>query len=328
MGLVVSFPENIFLLRGNHESRLITSNFNFKRECYSKYGVDVYDAFMRCFDWMPIAAVINSTNENFRYFACHGGLSPDLKQISDINSLNRAVETPGVGLLCDLLWSDPIPDDEGDDLDDEDLEDWKLIDFRVNKTRGCSYEFGYAAVRKFLDENKLTSVIRAHEVKRDGYEEHFFCDESSPIPPIITVFSAPNYCDMYENKAGFLEIFTGGTYKFGQINWVAHPYWLPDFEDAFTFSVPYLTECVSQLYVDFLGILGVDENQAQELSNIYHSFTRQRKRREKLITLRKNLLEGKNDKFTEALKIDKTNEFRPKVKRMPKEFKRSATVIW
>jgi serine/threonine-protein phosphatase 2B catalytic subunit len=52
-------------------------------------------------------------------------------------------------------------------------------------------------------------VIRAHEVQQYGYAEHWFKQDSLRsaeegetfrIPPVITVFSAPNYCDLYQNK--------------------------------------------------------------------------------------------------------------------------------
>lgn len=33
--------------------------------------------------------------------------------------------------------------------------------------------FGYLAVRKFLDNNDLMCVIRAHAVQEDGYYRHF-----------------------------------------------------------------------------------------------------------------------------------------------------------
>ena len=42
LGLKLNYPSRIHLLRGNHESEIITTNFNFKTECVVKYGLDFY----------------------------------------------------------------------------------------------------------------------------------------------------------------------------------------------------------------------------------------------------------------------------------------------
>ena len=38
----------------------------------------------------------------------HGGLSPDLTSPDQINSIVRPTDIPDTGLLCDLLWADPV----------------------------------------------------------------------------------------------------------------------------------------------------------------------------------------------------------------------------
>lgn len=102
------------------------------------------------------------------------------------------------------------------------------VEFRPNYERGCSYYFGRRAIRRFLDENSLLCLIRAHQVQEQGYMEHFV-DPSSPpplkhkhgkrrssgagggaaltrenlgarLPLALTVFSAPNYAGRYGNK--------------------------------------------------------------------------------------------------------------------------------
>ena len=62
---------------------------------------------MESFDSMPIAAVVNSD-----YLCMHGGISPELAEISDIDTINRFIEPPLKGHLCDILWSDPSSDKE------------------------------------------------------------------------------------------------------------------------------------------------------------------------------------------------------------------------
>ena len=54
------------------------------------------------FNYMPIAAMIDE-----RILCMHGGLSPSLKELSNINEIERPMDVPDEGLFCDLLWADP-----------------------------------------------------------------------------------------------------------------------------------------------------------------------------------------------------------------------------
>lgn len=77
-------PKSVVLLRGNHESRNMTESFTFREEVLDRYDVEVYDLFMDVFDALPIAALVAK-----KYLAMHGGISPELSKIEQINQLNR-----------------------------------------------------------------------------------------------------------------------------------------------------------------------------------------------------------------------------------------------
>lgn len=108
----MNFPSNFYLLRGNHECRGITEYFTFRQEVLEKYDEEVYDIIMQTFDTMPLVAVVNQT-----YLCMHGGVSPYMKTIEDVNNVNRFQEIPLEGLICDLVWSDPIDDEIADKYD-------------------------------------------------------------------------------------------------------------------------------------------------------------------------------------------------------------------
>lgn len=96
---------------------------------------------------MPIAAIVNND-----YLCVHGGISPDLTSAEDINrKIDRFKEPPLSGLLCDLLWSDPVEDAKA-----------SKVNFRQNEERECSFKFGLNPVKDFLKKNSLLSIIRAH----------------------------------------------------------------------------------------------------------------------------------------------------------------------
>ncbi|KAL8270594.1 hypothetical protein Esti_005493 [Eimeria stiedai] len=207
----LNHPSRVWLLRGNHECRQMTSFFNFRDECECKYDMSVYYAFMEAFDALPLAAVING-----KFLAVHGGLSPELKVLSQIGGINRFQEPPRGGLFCDLLWADPL--DEAKEDQGMQIVQGAEGAFFPNDVRGCSYFFAYTAASTFLDRNGLLSVLRAHEAQLEGYKMHQ-TNSKTGFPTVITIFSAPNYCDVYNNKGAVLK-FENNTLNIQQFNYM------------------------------------------------------------------------------------------------------------
>eukprot|EP00310_Coccolithus_braarudii_P006856 CAMPEP_0183358902 /NCGR_PEP_ID=MMETSP0164_2-20130417/50688_1 /TAXON_ID=221442 /ORGANISM="Coccolithus pelagicus ssp braarudi, Strain PLY182g" /LENGTH=407 /DNA_ID=CAMNT_0025532903 /DNA_START=84 /DNA_END=1308 /DNA_ORIENTATION=+ len=174
----IKYPENFFLLRGNHECASINRIYGFYDECKRRYSIKLWKTFTDCFNCLPVAAVVDE-----KILCMHGGLSPDLKQLSQIGRILRPTDVPDQGLLCDLLWSDP----------DKDVAGWGEND------RGVSYTFGADVVADFLDKHDLDLVCRAHQVVEDGYE--FFAKRQ-----LVTVFSAPNYCGEFDNAGAMMSV--------------------------------------------------------------------------------------------------------------------------
>ncbi|KAI8583177.1 hypothetical protein K450DRAFT_224567 [Umbelopsis ramanniana AG] len=174
----IKYPENFFLLRGNHECANVTRVYGFYDECKRRCNVKIWKSFCDCFNTMPIAALIAG-----KIFCVHGGLSPSLHSMDDIRAIERPTDVPDYGLLNDLLWSDPS----------ETVVEWEDSD------RGVSYCFGKSVIDAFLVKNDFELVCRAHMVVEDGYE--FFGDRS-----LVTVFSAPNYCGEFDNFGAIMGV--------------------------------------------------------------------------------------------------------------------------
>ncbi|KAI8930101.1 Metallo-dependent phosphatase-like protein [Entophlyctis helioformis] len=242
------FPGSLFLLRGNHECRHLTDYFTFKTEAKHKYSEEVYEAALESFCALPLGAVMNK-----QFLCIHGGLSPDLNTLDDLRHLNRFREPPTHGLMCDLLWADPL----------EDFGQERTNEFFVhNGVRGCSYFFSYHAACAFLEKNNLLSIIRAHEAQDAGYRM-YRKTRTTGFPSVITIFSAPNYLDVYNNKAAILK-YENNVMNIRQFNCSPHPYWLPNFMDVFTWSLPFVGEKITDMLLAILSICSKEELDDEE----------------------------------------------------------------
>lgn len=177
----IKYPENFFMLRGNHESASVCKIYGFYDECKRRLNVKAWKLFVDVFNSLPIAAIINN-----KIFCVHGGLSPSLSSLDQIEAIQRPTDIPESGLLADLLWSDP----------DLSTVDWAESD------RGVSFTFGKKIVESFNRKFKFDLIIRGHMVVEDGYE--FFAKKK-----LVTVFSAPNYCGEFNNWGAVMSVEDG-----------------------------------------------------------------------------------------------------------------------
>ena len=142
--------------------------------------------------------------------------------------------------MCDMLWSDPC------EKDDEAIG----MGFVSNSTRGCSYVFGSKAATPFLQKNDILSIIRAHGAQLEGFKMYKW-DQSVDFPSVITIFSAPNYCDVYNNKAAVIK-FKNNMVNIQQYNYSPHPFILPNFMNIFNWSIPFVSEKISEMLLHII----------------------------------------------------------------------------
>ena len=157
---------------------MINRTYGFYDECKRRYNLRIWKIFSDCFNWLPISALVNQ-----KILCMHGGLSPDLQNLNNIKQIVRPTEVPDKGLLCDLLWSDP----------EKDCEDW------APNSRGISVLFNEDIIEKTLDMLDIDLICRAHQVVENGYE--FFANKK-----LVTVFSAPNYCNQFDNAGALMTV--------------------------------------------------------------------------------------------------------------------------
>lgn len=170
------YPNSFHMTRGNHETINMNTMYGFQGEIITKYDKNTFDLFTEAFDWIPLASVLGG-----KVLILHGGLfSSDDVTLADLEKVDRNRQPPDSGLMCEMLWSDPSP-----------------ISGRQPSKRGVGVSFGPDVTNNFLKTNGLDMVVRSHEVKDNGYEVEAECN-------LVTVFSAPNYCDQMGNKGAFI----------------------------------------------------------------------------------------------------------------------------
>ena len=90
----IKYPENFFLLRGNHECASINRIYGFYDECKRRYNIKLWKTFTDCFNCLPIAAIVDE-----KIFCVHGGLSPEHTSMDQIRRIPRPTDVPDSGIV-------------------------------------------------------------------------------------------------------------------------------------------------------------------------------------------------------------------------------------
>jgi diadenosine tetraphosphatase ApaH/serine/threonine PP2A family protein phosphatase len=178
--LKIKYPDSFFLLRGNHETRIVNQLYGFHVEITSTYGYSsLFDVFNCVFDVLPLCAIVEKS-----WFCVHGGLSPEIVSYRRIHTVRREICcNSGPSLITGLLWSDP----------DEEVTEWK------DSPRGVGNLFGRPQVEHFLENNRLRGIVRSHQMVAEGFR--WFFDKK-----LALVWSAPNYAYKDNNLATVMQI--------------------------------------------------------------------------------------------------------------------------
>ncbi|KAM7495932.1 hypothetical protein LguiA_020346 [Lonicera macranthoides] len=189
LALKIKYPENVHLIRGNHEAADINALFGFRLECIERMGENdgiwAWTRFNQLFNYLPLAALIEK-----KIICMHGGIGRSINSVEQIEKIERPITMDaGSIILMDLLWSDPTENDSIEGL-------------RPNARGPGLVTFGPDRVSDFCKRNKLQLIIRAHECVMDGFER--FAQGQ-----LITLFSATNYCGTANNAGAILVVGRG-----------------------------------------------------------------------------------------------------------------------
>ena len=193
--LKIKYPDQIHLVRGNHEDRAVNAVYGFGDECKKRMHEDinspdsVFQIVNNTFAWLPLSVIIEG-----KILCVHAGIGPNLTKMEDLLKIPRPIELNQdgsmleTGVLLDALWSDPaLTDSEAG--------------YKRNPLREIenTVTYGSDKVQQFLSTNKLEMIIRGHEIALDGLS--LFSSGH-----LLTVTSCTNYCGKYNNSACMLVV--------------------------------------------------------------------------------------------------------------------------
>jgi len=189
--LKILYPSRIYLVRGNHEDRLMNINYGFHADCMRKFaheGEDVWERVNDVFEFLPISALVDGA-----ILCIHGGIGDTISSIDDLRGIPKPIQvaaeidantTRQDRMVLDALWSDPTDNDQ-------------VLGVHSSPRGKNTCRFGPDRVQDFNRRNGLRLIIRAHECVQHGYE-YFAAGQ------LLTVFSATNYCNQHGNDGAMV----------------------------------------------------------------------------------------------------------------------------
>lgn len=172
--LKMKYPDELHLLRGHHEDKMVNKVYGFAEECAQKFGEDitlqtsVFQRINKVFEYLPLAALIDN-----KYLCVHGGIGSTLKNVQEIERIQKPIEishSPEVvksslnqKIINEILWTDPVSSET-----DMEIENPCRYYFGLEDIRGKKFNLERTA--NFLRENSLNLIIRGHETVKDGFE--------------------------------------------------------------------------------------------------------------------------------------------------------------
>jgi len=195
--LKILHPTEVFLNRGNHEDHHMNQRYGFQKACEAlgpQHGPAVYSAFQGAFQCLPLAALVGG-----KILVLHGGIGDGTWAIQHLNRVRRpltheALQHPDNKWLWNILWSDPIEDDQAGA---------RVFGVHSSPRSKLAVKFGWNVTQAFCATNGLDLVVRSHQSKKEGRGFDVMHHES-----LVRVFSARDY-EKNGNDGAVLQVEQG-----------------------------------------------------------------------------------------------------------------------
>lgn len=175
----ILYPNNIYLVRGNHEQKSVCKSYGLYHEVLKKYNnIHVWRLLCEVFVYFNIGCLVDG-----RILCVHGGISPLTISLDKLKRINRSLQINVKEEFEDIVWSDPH-EQKG---------------FAVS-SRGIGNLYGIDVTNTFLECNDLTNIIRSHKFAFEGYKFHH------PDKNVVTVWGAPDYVGKFGNPGSIMRV--------------------------------------------------------------------------------------------------------------------------
>lgn len=166
------FPDNVVLIRGNHEDRVINTHYGFidnLLRTFREKGEDLYEEIIKFFTHLPLVhiAQMHSGENIARVMSVHGGIP-----IDPLNFLEPVIlEEIESKLICEV--------DKSDDMDIYSVSMlWSDPDEMIQGILTGSHlhgrmRFGFPVFKNFINANNIQLVVRGHQKWNEGYHIFF-----------------------------------------------------------------------------------------------------------------------------------------------------------
>ena len=194
--LKIKYPDFIYLIRGHHEDININKKYGLGDECIERLLDDInnplsiFSNINKAFDYLPFGVLVDNN-----ILLIHGGIGSSINSLEDIENIKRPINvehnatTTSQLNIIDLLWSEYCDTIDNIEINSE----------KDKNNNGFIIKYGKERLNKFLDDNKISLMITAHQFVKEGFTT-FNNDK------LLTIFSATNYMDEYGNIGGMINI--------------------------------------------------------------------------------------------------------------------------
>uniref|UniRef100_A0A8R1Z2T2 Serine/threonine-protein phosphatase n=1 Tax=Pristionchus pacificus TaxID=54126 RepID=A0A8R1Z2T2_PRIPA len=153
--LKILYPDNFFLLRGNHEFITVNITNGFSKEMRQRYDKETAEALFYqindAFNYLSIAAIVGNS-----YFCVHAGISPMGFTRNQLRGLTKPFIFADEDILVnDMVWADPAVGLRGTVF---------------NTERRTSIFFGMDALVTALTSVDCVALFRGHDMMKDGFD--------------------------------------------------------------------------------------------------------------------------------------------------------------
>ena len=217
MQLAIQNPDNVFLIRGNHETEIIANRYGFSEEISNRYNTKILGQFYSIFDLLPQAIFVNNTNETIVF--CHGGFPVknknqsseykiDTKMIKNILSSPYKYVNIHPSIINTSGWFNNEFEAENEIIKDSSRGGFKIGIECLNETK----DIGISAIFRGHTHEKYSLSLLEEKDDEQGktlnsiYFSHL---EKTSIPntnftSVFTLMSCPEGCGLIFNHDGYV----------------------------------------------------------------------------------------------------------------------------